>query len=429
MPDTVSRVDEVVQLFDERGRPAGTAPRSRVRAENLCHGATGVVVRDGLGRIYVHRRTETKDVYPGLHDCCAGGVMLAGEDPGESARREIAEELGVTGAVLRRIGVSRFADEHTNYVAFQYEARYDGPIRWQPEEVAWGAWMTLDELTDRLADPGWPFVPDSRALIGPWVAERAADRVRVDDGWDSAVSVVEGRWIDRTPRRADVLDRLLAETRLMPRLAPELPLDVPLAARIGDDPAVFRHPIVEGDPVSDAPTRSNGVRLGEFLRTLHDLDPAIADGTGIPDPQQAAGELGRTLARFRSGVLPRVPDELRAPAIELLARAGGPHTRIVHGDLGPAHVRCTGGAVSGVIDWTDAHVGDPAVDLAWALYGGGEAFADGVAQAYAPSAAERARALDWHRLGPWHEVTYGVDTGRDELVASGMRGVVDRLRL
>ncbi|MGH3359002.1 MAG: NUDIX hydrolase [Nocardioidaceae bacterium] len=164
-------MDEVVQLYDGRGRPDGTAPRSRVRAENLRHGATGVVVRDRHGRIYVHRRTDTKDVYPGLHDCCAGGVILADEDPDDSARREIAEELGVTGGDLRRIGVSRYADAYTNYVAFQYEVTYDGPIRWQPEEVAWGVWMTVEELAARLADPDWPFVPDSRALVGPWVAD------------------------------------------------------------------------------------------------------------------------------------------------------------------------------------------------------------------------------------------------------------------
>lgn len=418
-----------MQLFDEHNRPAGTAPRSRVRAENLRHGATGVVVRDPLGRIYVHRRTDSKDVYPGLHDCCAGGVMLAGEDPDDSARREIAEELGVTGGDLHRIGVSQYADAYTRYVAFQYEITYDGPIRWQPEEVAWGTWMALDELADRLADPTWPFVPDSRALIGSWVAERAADRTRVDDGWDSEVYIVEGRWIDRVPRRPEITDRLTAESRLLPRLAPMLPLDVPLTRRIADEPPRFRHPIVCGDPAGDHLTSDNGIRFGRFLRALHDLPAGTADGTGAPGADETAAELAGTLGRFGHEVLPRVPNELTDDADSLLRRAGGPYERIVHGDLGPEHVRCTDGSVTGVIDWTDAHTGDPAIDLAWALYGGGEAFTGGVAHAYRPTDAERSRALDWRRLGPWHEVIHGLDTGRDDLVDSGMRGVVDRLRM
>ncbi len=32
-------------------------------------------------------------------------------------------------------------------------------------EVVWGAWMTLEELDGHLADPAWPFVPDTRALL------------------------------------------------------------------------------------------------------------------------------------------------------------------------------------------------------------------------------------------------------------------------
>ncbi|MDN5854586.1 MAG: phosphotransferase [Actinomycetia bacterium] len=104
-----------------------------------------------------------------------------------------------------------------------------------------------------------------------------------------------------------------------------------------------------------------------------------------------------------------------------------PRTSIVHGDLGRAHVLCDSGAVSGVIDWADVHVGDPAIDLAWALHDNGSAFADGLAEAYGVSADERARALDWHLLGPWYEVSYGLDNSLPELVDSGMRGVIKRL--
>ena len=83
---------------NRRRNPCGSAPRSRMRAENLHHAATAVVVRDRLGRVYVHRRTTTKDVYPGRRDFAAGGVLTAGEDPHDAAVRELAEELGVTQA-------------------------------------------------------------------------------------------------------------------------------------------------------------------------------------------------------------------------------------------------------------------------------------------------------------------------------------------
>ncbi|MEL7976427.1 NUDIX domain-containing protein [Isoptericola sp. F-RaC21] len=163
---------EVVALYDEAGRPCGTAPRSRVRAENLRHAATAVVVRNRAGDVYVHRRTETKDLYPGRYDFCAGGVLRAGEEPLESAGRELAEELGVTGVELVPLGAVDYADDRTRMREFLYECTYDGPVTWQPEEVAWGAWVAparflrmLDEL---------PFMPDSVANLAGWLDDLRA---------------------------------------------------------------------------------------------------------------------------------------------------------------------------------------------------------------------------------------------------------------
>ncbi|MFC6847283.1 phosphotransferase [Streptomyces caelestis] len=53
-----------------------------------------------------------------------------------------------------------------------------------------------------------------------------------------------------------------------------------------------------------------------------------------------------------------------------------PAEALVHGDLGPGHLLAQDGALTGVIDFGDAHIGDPAVDLAWALNGTSPAFAE-----------------------------------------------------
>ena len=83
--------------------------------------------------------------------------------------------------------------------------------------------------------------------------------------------------------------------------------------------------------------------------------------------------------------------------------------------------------VTGVIDWTDARIGDPAVDLAWTLHGTPAAFADALAAAYGVTAEQRARGLLWHRLGPWWEALAGVDFLGPDLVASGLEGILARL--
>ena len=164
-------MDEQVALYDDEGRVAGSAPRSVMRARNLRHAASSVVVRDPSGRVYLHRRTTTKDVYPGLLDFAAGGVVLAGEDPDDGAVREVEEELGVHGVPLEKLGEADYADGATRYRAFRYTVTWDGPVRWQPEEVAWGEWVELADLMRILDDEPGTVVPDSIAVWGTTLRE------------------------------------------------------------------------------------------------------------------------------------------------------------------------------------------------------------------------------------------------------------------
>lgn len=158
--------DELVPLYDEAGRPSGeVVTRREMRARNLRHAATAVVVRNTAGEVYVHRRTDTKDVFPGRYDFAAGGVLQVGEDPYDAAVREAEEELGVAGVPLTGLGEADYADDHTSYHAFCFTCVYDGPITWQPEEVAWGAWVTVAELGAMVAAE--EFVPDTLALLWP----------------------------------------------------------------------------------------------------------------------------------------------------------------------------------------------------------------------------------------------------------------------
>lgn len=164
-----SVTDEQVALVDEDGRVRGSAPRSVVRRDNLRHAATGVLVRNAAGDIYVHRRTTTKDVFPGRYDFMAGGVVAAGEDPYDAVVRELSEELGINGAELEKLPEGDYADDFTRYRAYLYTCVWDGPIRHQPEEIDWGTWMPPAELLERLDDPDWPFVPDSSTMLAQYV--------------------------------------------------------------------------------------------------------------------------------------------------------------------------------------------------------------------------------------------------------------------
>lgn len=232
------------------------------------------------------------------------------------------------------------------------------------------------------------------------------------EGWDSTAELVDG-WVERRPRRPEIGPQLLRESVVMPWLAPLLPLPVPVPVAVSREPLVVRHELVPG---AEVPTLNavQGRQLGEFLLALHAVPVAEAVRRGV-------GRSPLPVERFRAEV--RVPG-----GEELLARIDGlPADTLVHGDLGPEHVLGQGGVLTGVIDFGDLHIGDAAIDLAWALHSTPPEFANALTQAYGVTDALRERALIWHQLGPWHEVLYGNDIGDPSAAANGMNGVRERL--
>ena len=178
-------VDERVVIVDADNRPVDVVPRSVMRAKGLCHRVTGVFVLDREGRLFVQRRTETKDVYPGMLDLCAGGVVVAGESYEECAEREAAEELGIVDTPLETAFDSYFCDPGPgggtavrNWRRV-FICRHDGPLTLQPEEVASGEFVAIADI---LAADASRYTPDSlealrRLLAGNHLGDGSRDHL------------------------------------------------------------------------------------------------------------------------------------------------------------------------------------------------------------------------------------------------------------
>jgi isopentenyldiphosphate isomerase len=141
----------------------GQASRARVRAENLLHRAVFVVVRSSRGEVLVHRRAETKDLWPGYWDIAVGGVVDAGEDYAGAAAREVAEELGID-AVLTELGSGRFDGDEVAHLNRTYLAVHDGPFTFSDAEVVEARFVSAAELGAFVASH--PICPDSVAITG-----------------------------------------------------------------------------------------------------------------------------------------------------------------------------------------------------------------------------------------------------------------------
>lgn len=175
MPDQEPlSANELLDIVDERDRVMGQARRGDAMAHRLRHRCVFILARDAQGRVFVHRRTAEKLVFPSLYDMFVGGVVGAGEGYDEAALREAEEELGVRGlpAPVPLFSFLYETPEHT-WWSRVYEVRCELPVDPQAEEVAWHAFVTEEELTRRL--PEWEWVPDGREAyrrLMEWRRER-----------------------------------------------------------------------------------------------------------------------------------------------------------------------------------------------------------------------------------------------------------------
>ncbi|WP_079054527.1 NUDIX hydrolase [Streptomyces graminilatus] len=159
----VSPADEILDIVDENDEVVGRSPRGEAYARGLRHRCVFILARDARGRVFVHRRTPTKLVFPSLYDMFVGGVVGAGESYDDAALREAEEELGVTG-LPRPERLFKFLYENgtgQSWWSAVYAVRCELPVHPQVEEVAWHAFLTEDEVERRLGE--WEWVPDGLA--------------------------------------------------------------------------------------------------------------------------------------------------------------------------------------------------------------------------------------------------------------------------
>lgn len=157
--------EEPVDLVDENDVVIGVLTRREMRAQRARHRTVFIVVRSSAGHVLVHRRADHKDVWPGRWDLAAGGVVGSGEMYDEAAVRELAEELGIEGVALRRLGRGAYQDAEVAEIAVVYTADWDGPVRFADGEVTAAEWLSPRDLAGAIRERS--FVPDSLALVLP----------------------------------------------------------------------------------------------------------------------------------------------------------------------------------------------------------------------------------------------------------------------
>ena len=223
-----------------------------------------------------------------------------------------------------------------------------------------------------------------RILIAEQFPELDLDSARLlGEGWDNSVWVVEERWAFRFPRRAD-RDRRRAPRAggaADARLVAPVPIPEPLLVGAPNERypwPFFGAPLLLGDePAETELTDDDRVAIGEelglFLRALHSPETlgAVDPHRLLPVDFNRRADMPFRVAGARAKLQRLPPDLWRPPALveRILTEAEGLSPVVAgsevlsHGDLHIRHVLVERGAITGVIDWGDICLADPAIDL------------------------------------------------------------------
>jgi len=203
------------------------------------------------------------------------------------------------------------------------------------------------------------------------------------------------------------------EAGLLQVVAPRVPLPVPAPVFVDEDAGVLAYRLLPGRPLlGRSAVAGQPQTLGRFLRALHDVDPDAVAGLA---PTEDA-DPGEWLAELTG------PAELLRVLHETVPERGGRRV-LAHADLGAEHLLARNGVLTGVIDWTDAAVTDPAVDFARLLRDFGPAFLHDLREAYGPDAPPVDRIRFFARCAALEDLAYGRLPGQEAYAEAARRSL------
>lgn len=220
-------------------------------------------------------------------------------------------------------------------------------------------------------------------------------------GEDNYVVVLDGRWIVRFPRSDGQRWRFIAELSLLEALRSTASVAVPHYEWVAPEKAFGSYRLIEGremtPPVYAAlcPSKQRAVlvQMGEFLSDLHALPE---ETIRLPDGALQRCWNSEASTAYYRGIRRAMIEPVVSTAWlarfdafhEAFAAIGSGVDRVCHGDLSDDHILiASDGRLAGIIDFTDAAWGDPAIDFAY-LWRMGEEAVDTVLLHYASAAAD-----------------------------------------
>lgn len=143
---------EMFPLIDEEGNVVGKAERSYCHGGSMAlHPVVHLHITDLTGRLYLQKRSMTKDIAPGRWDTAVGGHVDYGETLDEAVRREAHEELSLRFRTEPRFLFQYiWQSERERELVTAFHIVYNGKLTPDHDEVDEGRFWTNEEIRQQL---------------------------------------------------------------------------------------------------------------------------------------------------------------------------------------------------------------------------------------------------------------------------------------
>ncbi len=138
---------EMLPLIDEFGLVYGQASRTYCHSgAKVLHPVVHLHLIDRYSRIFLQKRSASKDLYPRYWDTAVGGHVTYGETLEEALYREASEELGLSEFNPVPLGTYIYETDRDREFVAMFAAVGHPDISPSNPEVDEGRWWTIPEI-------------------------------------------------------------------------------------------------------------------------------------------------------------------------------------------------------------------------------------------------------------------------------------------